>query len=93
MLKRLTPFLTHLLAVTLLDACATTMRSAAADVPSEPDCSYRAATTCWTIVRRFPPAHPAARDSLSRELLASPAQTLATSPDTIRDVREMGTTP
>ena len=83
-----TLFLTHLLAATLLGACATTMRPALVDVPSEPDCSYRSATTCWTVAGRFPPAQPAARESL---LLDSLPRTLASSSDTSRDVRKMGT--
>ena len=90
---RLTPFLTCLLAATLLGACATTMRSSAADAPSKPDCSYRSATTCWTLAGRFPPAHQTARDSLPRELLESPPRTLASHPDTSGYVGELGTGP
>jgi hypothetical protein len=93
MLNRLTPFLTCLLAATLLGACATTMRSSAADAPSKPDCSYRSATTCWTVAGRFPPARRAARDSLVRDLFESPPRTFASHPDTSRHVGEMGTNP
>jgi hypothetical protein len=90
---RPTPFLTHLLAATLLGGCATTMPPASVDGPSEPDCSYRSATTCWTVAGRFPPAPPAARDSLSRELLESFPRTLASSADTSRNVRMLGASP
>jgi hypothetical protein len=88
-----TPFLTHLLAATLLGACATTMRPAPVDVPSEPDCSYRSATTCWTVAGRFPPAQPAARDSLSRDLPELLPRILASSSDTARDLRKTETSP
>ena len=91
--NRPSSFLTHLLAATLLGACATTTQTAAVNVPSEPDCSYRSATTCWTVVGRFPPAQLAPRDSLSRELLDSLPRTLASSADTSRDARKMGTSP
>jgi putative addiction module component (TIGR02574 family) len=49
----------------LLCGCAATTRLASpAQSPDlEPDCSYRAATSCWTLAARFPPRRAEPPDS------------------------------
>jgi hypothetical protein len=64
------------LGVALLGGCATN-QSAAATPKREPDCSFRSATTCWTMASRFPPPRPAARDSAQDKLLEEPPARLA----------------
>lgn len=46
--------------VMLLSGCAAAGRPAPAPRDVEPDCSFRSATTCWTVEGRFPPRRPAA---------------------------------
>jgi hypothetical protein len=41
--------------VALLSACASVTQSTTAPNRSEPDCSFRSPTTCWTMSGRFPP--------------------------------------
>lgn len=43
--------------VAFLCACAARSQPPAA-VESEPDCSFRSPTTCWTVSGRFPPVLP-----------------------------------
>ncbi len=68
-----------LLSIALLSGCAAAQSSAAAQRP-EPDCSFRSASTCWTVAGRFPlrrhdPSPPKPDDIRSRSptLLASEA--------------------
>jgi hypothetical protein len=40
--------------VALLCGCAANTQSTSAGEKPEPDCSFRSATTCWTVSGRFP---------------------------------------
>jgi len=70
------------LGVALLCGCAATPRSTTVVPREEPDCSFRSATTCWTIVGRFPARRAEARDSVP-ELLTRPPTVLANRADTV----------
>ena len=67
-----------LLTIVLLSGCATVQSSSTAVRPG-PDCSFRSASTCWTLASRFPPRSPSAPpkqdqiDDLSPTVLASEA--------------------
>ena len=80
---RLTPFLPGIL-VTLLGACAATAQSEAGAGRSESDCSFRSATTCWTVARRVRPAGVETLDSVPKELFEQPPRALASGADTAR---------
>ena len=51
------------LGVGLLCGCATTAPVASSARPPEPACSFRAATSCWTMNTRFPPKRAERADS------------------------------
>jgi len=70
------------LGVALLCGCAATPRSATVAPREEPDCSFRSATTCWTIVDRFPARRAEARDSVPERLMRPPT-VLANRADTV----------
>jgi hypothetical protein len=44
----------HLLLITLVSGCASNSQSAVAPRESEPACSFRSPTTCWSVGGRFP---------------------------------------
>ena len=54
---RIMPTPLALLGIALLGGCAAAQSSSAAP-RLEPDCSFRAASTCWTVAGRFPPRRP-----------------------------------
>lgn len=60
----------------LLSGCMRAPLVSTAPAP-RPDCSFRSATTCWTMAGRFPTPAAEARDSVPDELLKEPAATLA----------------
>jgi hypothetical protein len=68
-----------LLTIVLLTGCATAQSSSSTAVRPGPDCSFRSASTCWTVASRFPPRSPSAPpkqdeiDNLSPTVLASEA--------------------
>jgi len=66
----------------LLCACATTRNDSALAPAPAPDCSFRAATTCWTLGARVPTRAHEARDSAPERLLAQPPAVLASRRDT-----------
>jgi hypothetical protein len=70
-----------------LCGCAATTQSGSSAAPREPDCSFRSATTCWTLGSRFPSPRAAQPDSARKELLEQPPTILATEADTIRSSR------
>jgi hypothetical protein len=57
---RLAVILPAFLSIAHLCGCATASNSASSPGSTEPDCSFRSATTCWTSAGRFPP--PARRE-------------------------------
>ena len=73
---------TKALGLALLCGCAATSRSSMVAPMDGPDCSFRSATTCWTMVGRFPSRRAQARDSVPDELLTRPPTVLATGADT-----------
>ena len=74
---RLVVMLVAALAPGPLGACAAVARSSSPAPTASPDCSFRAATSCWTLAARFParPAQPA--DTARGKLLNPPAVVLA----------------
>ncbi|HKU60319.1 MAG TPA: hypothetical protein VJQ44_03810 [Gemmatimonadales bacterium] len=72
------------LAALLLTGCAAGVapasRSSAGPGPDS-DCSFRAATTCWTLAPRIPAAGAAPRDSSPDQLLTPPRPVLAAKAD------------
>jgi hypothetical protein len=69
---------------TLLCACAGAPEASHSAVPvtHEPDCSFRSASTCWTLGSRLPPRR-ASRNPERPRTLEAPAS-FATTPDTVR---------
>jgi hypothetical protein len=66
-----------------LSGCVAAAQSASSAPPSEPDCSFRSATTCWTLAGRFPPARAAKPDSMRKELLEPAPAILASRRDSL----------
>ena len=73
-----------LLTIVLLSGCAAAQSAQSAQSSSTavrpgPDCSFRSASTCWTMASRFPPRSPSVPpkqdeiDSLTPTVLASEA--------------------
>jgi hypothetical protein len=63
--------------VLLLSGCAAATQSSSTTERAEEDCSFRSATTCWTLAGRFPPPRAEPRDDPEQTLpvLASGADT------------------
>ncbi len=75
---------TRLIAIVLLSGCAAGVArtsSSAATPDREGDCSFRSATTCWTLAPRVPSSRPVPRDSAPDQLLALPRPVLAARAD------------
>lgn len=70
------------LGVALLSGCAAATQSSSTTERGEEDCSFRSATTCWTLAGRFPPPRPETRDDPDQPLpaLASGADTALGAP-------------
>jgi hypothetical protein len=72
-----------ILGLGLLCGCAGAP-SAATSVPvAEPDCSFRAATSCWTLAARLPPRRAEPADSAAKELAAHPPALFASAADSV----------
>ena len=72
------------IAAVLLSGCAAGMpqtSSSSAMSERERDCSFRSATTCWTLAPRVPASRAAPRDSVPDQLLTPPQPVLAARPD------------
>ena len=67
----------------LVSGCAT-VRVNSSSLPREPapDCSFSAATTCWTLGARVPAPQPEIRDTAPDRLLRPPPAVLASGADT-----------
>jgi hypothetical protein len=78
---RLTVFPGIALVSGLLGACASVARTPSPPPKASPDCSFRAATSCWTPTARFPsrPAEPG--DTARGRILNPPAVVLASEVD------------
>jgi hypothetical protein len=68
-------------AVVLLCGCAGAPGLATELPVAEPDCSFRAATSCWTLSARLPPRRAEPADSTDRELATPPPALLANATD------------
>jgi hypothetical protein len=86
-LTSLTRFLPAMLAATLLGGCAASAQTASTHVRTGPDCSFRSATTCWTVAARFPAARSETGDSIAKELRRPTPRTLASRADSSQGVR------
>ena len=71
-------------ALTLLSACAAATAPVSSSSATGPDrdCSFRSATTCWTLAPRVPAPRPEARDSAPDRIQTPPAPVLAGVADT-----------
>jgi hypothetical protein len=66
-----------------LCGCAATAQPASSAPRTAPECSFRSATTCWTLAARFPSPRVAKPDSARKGLLEPPAVILASRPDSL----------
>ncbi len=64
--------------VGLLCGCAGAPDVATQTPVAEPDCSFRAAISCWTLSARLSPRRAEPADSTGRELAAPPPVLVAT---------------
>ena len=83
------PLLTFTLA--LLSACATAAAPASLSsaVGPDSDCSFRSATTCWTLAPRVPARRVEARDSSPDRIMSPPRPVLAGVADTAVGLAEL----
>jgi hypothetical protein len=81
---RMTTTLPLALLLGLLGGCATTGQVAAPAHAAEPDCSFRAASSCWTLAARFPPRRAEPTDSQPERLLNPLPAVLASMADSAR---------
>jgi hypothetical protein len=76
---------TRTLALVLLCGCAAPAAPSSSVAPErEPDCSFRSATTCWTMAPRVP-KRLEPPDSVPNEILKQTPPALASSADTTGD--------
>jgi hypothetical protein len=68
----------------LLCGCATTAPVSSPVHTPEPDCSFRAATSCWTVAARFPPRRVEPTDSQPGRILSPAPAVLASEADSAR---------
>jgi hypothetical protein len=78
---QLTPTVPLALTLGLLCGCAAGTRSSAVETRTEPDCSFRSPTSCWTMAARLPSRRAEASDSQPGELLRPSPAVLASSAD------------
>lgn len=69
--------------VSLLCGCARAPDLATRTPVAEPDCSFRAATSCWTLSARFPPRRAEPGDSAGRDLAAPLPMRVANAVDSV----------
>ena len=68
----------------VLSGCAPArVNSSSLASEAAPDCSFSAATTCWTLGARVPAPRPEARDTSPERLLRLPPAVLASRGDTV----------
>jgi hypothetical protein len=84
---RMTPTALALLGMALLYGCATATQQPSAAPRLEPDCSFRSASTCWTMAGRFPPRLPKSAIPKPDDIREVPPVTLASKPDSARGSR------
>ena len=76
-----------LLGIALLCGCAAATQSSSAAPRLEPDCSFRSASTCWTVAGRFPPRLPKAAAPKPDEIRGPSPITVASTADSARGSR------
>ncbi len=78
-------------ALTLLSGCAAVAAPASSSSAAEPerDCSFRSATTCWTLAPRVPAQRPGPRDSVPDRIQTPPRPVLASEADTAVGLAEL----
>jgi len=81
------PILPAILGTALLCGCAAASQSSPASKEVEPDCSFRSATTCWTLAGRFPPPRPQAGDPPPSDVLKQRPPVLASRADSALKAR------
>jgi hypothetical protein len=69
------------LGVGLLCGCAANVQPSRSAPQGEPDCSFRSATSCWTLAARFPPKRVKSGDTRPDEVLSPRPAALASAPD------------
>jgi hypothetical protein len=72
-----------LLGIALLFGCAAAQSSTAAP-RLEPDCSFRSASTCWTLAGRFPPRRLKSATPKPDEIRDLSPTVVASKPDSAR---------
>ena len=72
-----------LAAAVLLSGCVGTPVATSSRTGPEPDCSFHAATTCWTLGARVPAPRPQASDTAPDRLLRQPPAVLASRGDSV----------
>jgi hypothetical protein len=81
---RIMPTPVALLGIALLGGCAAAQSSSAAP-PLEPDCSFRSASTCWTVAGRFPARRPKSTPSKPDEIRDPSPAAVASTADPSKD--------
>jgi len=71
----------------VLTGCAPTAGLSPAPEAGRPDCSFRSATSCWTVGTRFPSGRAEPGDSLPEKLLSPPPAALASGADSTRQAQ------
>jgi len=85
---RIMPTPVALLGIALLGGCAAAQSSSAAP-PLEPDCSFRSASTCWTVAGRFPARRPKSTPSKPDEIRDPSPTAVASNADSSPETRHM----
>ncbi len=80
-MTRLVPMMPCAIGLTLAAACATAPPSTTMAPLRAPDCSFRSASTCWTLAGRFPVRRPVAKDTMPETRLAEPPAVFAAATD------------
>ena len=81
---RTTTTVTLALVFSFFGGCARTGQVASAAHTAEPDCSFRAASSCWTLATRFPPRRAESTDLQPGKNLSPPRAVLASEADSAR---------
>jgi hypothetical protein len=84
---RMMPTPLPLLAIALLCGCTAATQSASTAPRLEPDCSFRSASTCWTVAGRFPPRTPKSAAPKPDEIRDLPPTVIASKADSARGSR------
>lgn len=76
-----------LMGIACLHGCAAGTQSSSAAPRLAPDCSFRSASTCWTMAGRFPPRPPKSPAPKPDKIRGPSPITLATAADSARGSR------